>query len=461
MSDPSVIRIKPFYYIHVLDNNTNVTRVVPGPKTFTREEHEKVVFGPEAMIMVPPRHYCIVANPVEKKNGKVFEDANHQVRLRHGDEEIRMGLTESPEPFPLYPGEVLTGKVTPLQVVAPNTALRLKCIRDFADEAAKLKRSSGDEWLFKGPGTYTPRIEVQVVQIQKAVTVKPNQALRLRAVKDTVDAEGKPRKTGEEWLIRSTGAYLPSVEEEIVATLDAYVLTDKKAIHLRATRTFEDVFKVTRKAGEEWLVTVEMAETHIPDVYEQVVGEVKLTSLNSRQYAVVLDPWKGTRQLIGQKELRRGESSFFLKPGETLEKGIQNVYVLQEDEALLMKAVESFEDAAKKEKRRAGDRWMLTGPLEYVPPIQVEVVERRKAIPLDENEGVYVRDIQTGKVRIVKGESYLLKPNEELWKKELPKIVENLLAKDRADIDAYERDKTRVVSYRASHNSAVQIYDYK
>lgn len=93
----------------------------------------------------------------------------------------------------------------------------------------------------------------------------------------------------------------------------------------------------------------------------------------------------------------------------------------------------------------------------------MEIVEKRKAIPLDENEGIYVRDIKTGKVRAVTGESYMLKPNEELWKKELPKIVEELLAKERSfeEEQAGERDKTRVATYRAPHNSAVQIYDYK
>lgn len=49
--------------------------------------------------------------------------------------------------------------------------------------------------------------------------------------------------------------------------------------------------------------------------------------------------------------------------------------------------------------RRPGDRWMLRGPMEYVPPAMVEVVLRRQAIPLDQNEGIYVRDIKTGKVR--------------------------------------------------------------
>lgn len=43
---------------------------------------------------------------------------------------------------------------------------------------------------------------------------------------------------------------------------------------------------------------------------------------------------------------------------------------------------------------------MLRGPIEYVPPAAVEVMLRRQAIPLDENEGIYVRDIKTGKVEL-------------------------------------------------------------
>jgi hypothetical protein len=80
-------------------------------------------------------------------------------------------------------------------------------------------------------------------------------------------------------------------------------------------------------------------------------------------------------------------------------------------------------------KRVPGDRWMIKGPCEYVPAITVEVVETRKAIPLDDNEGVYVRDTQTGKVRAVIGQTYMLTETEELWMKELPPTVEALLHK--------------------------------
>ena len=41
----------------------------------------------------------------------------------------------------------------------------------------------------------------------------------------------------------------------------------------------------------------------------------------------------------------QGEVSFFLQPGETLEQGIQSVFILGEDEGLILRAQESFKDA--------------------------------------------------------------------------------------------------------------------
>jgi major vault protein len=41
---------------------------------------------------------------------------------------------------------------------------------------------------------------------------------------------------------------------------------------------------------------------------------------------------------------------------------------------------------------------MIRGPTEYIPPIEVEILEIRKSIPLDKNEGIYVRNLDTGVV---------------------------------------------------------------
>ena len=59
-----IIRLSPNTYVHILNRNTNVTRLEIGPKTLICKEHERVVFGPEKMLIILPQHYCVVQNPV-------------------------------------------------------------------------------------------------------------------------------------------------------------------------------------------------------------------------------------------------------------------------------------------------------------------------------------------------------------------------------------------------------------
>lgn len=474
--DHPIIRILPNFYIHVLDQNSNVTRVESGPATFVRQDHERVVEGPVKMVIIPPRHFCVIDNPCEKDaEGNVIYDQHGQVKLKHGDTDIRLAQ----EPFPLYPGENVKQTVTALRVVPANTALRLMAILDFEDEflqrgkdgqptKQKKQRIAGDEWLFEGPGTYIPRKEEKVVEDVKAVICHANQAIRLRARKETVDRDGAARVTGEEWLHKRTGAYIQGTYEEFLEMVTAYVLTEKKALHMRAIRTFTDDFEKLRKCGDEWLIQMTDTETHIPNIYEEVVGEVRITTLNSRQYCVILDPVDSAsgRNQLGKRKMVQGPANFFLQPGEKLEKGIQNIYILSEEDGLVIRCNEPFKE------RNPGDRWMIRGPIEYTPPVEVEVLMKSRAIPLDENEGIYVRDIRTGQVRAIIGQTYMLKESEEMWEKVLPPEVEGLLsaAKDPSadrghhgakDVSGTPRDKTRVVTYRVPHNGAVQIYDYK
>jgi major vault protein len=37
----SVIRVPPYHYIHVLDQNSNVSRLEVGPLTFVKQDNEK------------------------------------------------------------------------------------------------------------------------------------------------------------------------------------------------------------------------------------------------------------------------------------------------------------------------------------------------------------------------------------------------------------------------------------
>jgi len=473
--DTAVFRLAPHYYIHVLDVTTNITRLEQGPMTYIKQDNEKIVEGPTRMITVPPRHYVTIRNPVLRDDdGEIqFEVTGDvkQIRLRHAEDEIRL----SQDPFPLYPGEEMKDGVTPLTVVVPDQALKLRASLDCEDISGT-KRVAGDQWLFRGPGTYIPTVGVDVLETVKAQVINPNQALRLRAEKELTDSRGTKRVTGEEWLVETTGAYLPGVYETVLAVVNAYIITDKSALHLRAIRTFTDKYNKIRRNGEEWLVTIDQAESHIPGVYEAVEGVVPLTVLSNRQYAVVSDPYGADgKQALGALKLIKGPDSFFLKPGEDIPSGIQDFHILGDDEGLILRAMEAFEDTTEEQtvKRVPGDRWMIKGPCEYVPPVTVEVVETRKAMPLDDNEGVYVRDTQSGKVRAVIGQTYMLTENEELWSKELPPTVEELLSRagsqvkgphivaSKAKPTKVVRDKFKVIDFRVPHNGAVQIYDYK
>lgn len=376
--------------------------------------------------------------------------------------------------------------------------MRLKAIRDFSEtitvtvdgetQNQTINRLAGDQWLFEGPGTYIPRVEVVVIETITAIVIKSNQALRLLARQNCTTRQGQIRRAGEEWLVREEGAYLPGVDEEVICLINAYVLTERRALHLKAKRTFIDVFNRQRKAGDEWLVTFEDAEIHLPDVYEQVVGEVEITTLGDREWCIVVDPIdEDGKPQLGMREVRQGRISFFLHPGESLEDGIQKVYVLGEQEALLLRAKEAFSEGEGDNliQHQPGDMWMIAGPRDYIPRTEVAVIERRQAIPLDKNEGIYVRDIQTGELKLISGpQAYMLSPYEELWEKDLTPVVEELLALKNDPVsergrhfrstrsndatqttveeqDREQRDKTRAVVFHVPQNAAVQIHNYK
>ena len=44
LSDDSLFRIPPYFYLHVLDQNTNVSKIVVGPKTYIRQDNERLVY---------------------------------------------------------------------------------------------------------------------------------------------------------------------------------------------------------------------------------------------------------------------------------------------------------------------------------------------------------------------------------------------------------------------------------
>ncbi|XP_065071195.1 major vault protein-like [Rhopilema esculentum] len=480
-SKNQILRLLPLQYSHILDMNTNITSLRLGPGTFILQDNEQVVLDPVQMVKVPPGHYCIIQNPA-----KLPVPSGRQCELKFGQTEVRFHQ----EPFPLYPGEVLAGgsysshknAIKKLPVIQPKHGLRLQALVDF--ESGSEKRAAGDEWQLEGPLTYYPKPEERIMDVVKPHVIQQGEALRLKAKQDLEDHKGVLRVTGEEWLVKDLGAYLPGIYEEVIGVEQGYVLTEDRAIRMTATINCTDALGKKRIAGEEWLVTVSDKETYIPEVGEKLVMIVRRTVLGKHEFCIIKDPIdKDGKPQLGKKVMKRGITTFFLHPGEIIEAGVQKTFLLNEDEALIICAMEGFtDDTFGKDpiERKPGDEWLIRGPIEYVPRVETTVKEKRRAIPLDKNEGIYVQDAKSGQIRTEMGpQSYLLTEDERLWKKELPNIVEIMLknggchgegdirklAYFESSIDpealAGRRNQTRVVKYRCPPNSAVQVYNHQ
>lgn len=518
------ISIRPYQYIHVFDKNSNICKVETGPQTYIKLDHETILSGesPVPMLSLSPETYLKIQNPVLKNSkGEAELDEFGQVKLNHGEYQYRF-YEEYNQPFPLYPGEILAIEKTKLSIINENEAMRIKATQNFKIE--KKVVVAGDEWLLPGPTTYYPRVEEEAIRIEQALTIKKGEALQLKATQDFKDNSGIERNIGEEWLIRTQGSYFLHAYEELVAHLQPHTLTKTTSIILEARQSFVDIYGIKRSAGSQWLITRKESSTHIIDVHEILIEESKMIVLAENQYCVILNPFDHSTNSnqLGKKILKKGEDSFFLYPGESLEEGIKNSFLLGEGEALSVKAKQAFTQkrfndpilyesikeivenkAQEKEitliknerngyikaiptkdlkklknyekiykpqkeetvldfvqdiKRQPGEQWMEYGPLSYTPPIEIEVVRKVKEIPLDKNEGIYVRNLRTGEIRSHIGSTYMLQPYEKLWRMKIPQIVEDLLIEANGGKSI---DKTRVISYKAPFNSAVQIYNYR
>lgn len=97
---------------------------------------------------------------------------------------------------------------------------------------------------------------------------------------------------------------------------------------------------------------------------------------------------------------------------------------------------------------------MEYGPQSYYPPVEVEVVREVQQLPLDKNEGIYVRNTKSGECRAVIGENYMLKPDEERYSLALPDITRNLLAKSATF------DENKLITYNCPFNTCVQVFNF-
>ncbi|XP_037113241.1 major vault protein-like [Syngnathus acus] len=367
-------QIPPNHYIHVLNQNTCVARVEIGPQTYRCVDNERVLFAPVPLVMVPPRHYCVV-------------------KLKDADLDIRL----TGDLFPLHPGEKIQQDVTPLQVVHPNTALRLQALINFMDGTER--RVAGTEWLFEGPGTYIPRKEVVVLETIEATVIGENQPIRLRARQEGVDRRGVIRVTGEEWLVRKAGVYLPGAHEEVIDIVNAFLPTDK-IIRIPPDHYIHVLDQNTCIARVE----IGPQTYHCLDNERVLFAPVPMVMVPPCHYCVV-------ELKHADLDIRLTGNPFPLHPGEKIQQDVTPLQVVHPNTALRLQALIDFMDG--EEWREAGTEWLFEGPGMYIPRKEMVVLETIEATVIGENQPIRLRARQEGVDRRgvlrVTGEEWLVR----------------------------------------------------
>ena len=268
-----------------------------------------------------------------------------------------------------------------------------------------------------------------------------------------------------------------------------YVLGLYDALRLRALTAFMDERAPggprQREAGDEWLVRG--PGRYVPSAAVSVVSAEKARVLKETEYCVVLNPVDRTSGRIqeGRRKIVSGPDVFFLEPGEVLEGDVRRKHILSEMQGLKLQAIDDFSEPDEEgefQLRKAGDTWIVRGPRTYVPNEKVLIHKEIAALSLGQGEGLYVRDLRSGKVSLVQGPcQFMPEAHQELHEKRLSPDAEALLGlappgqgpalaavegkegkAPRQVAVAPERvDRTRAIVLRIEDNTAVLINDFE
>ncbi len=263
-----------------------------------------------------------------------------------------------------------------------------------------------------------------------------------------------------------------------------YVLGVYDALRLRALTAFNDERASggprNREAGDEWLVRG--PGRYVPSEAVTVVSAEKARVLKETEYCVVLNPVDRATGRIqeGRRKVISGPDVFFLEPGEALEGDVRRKHVLSEMQGLKLQALDDFsepEEGGEPRPRKAGDTWIVRGPRTYVPNEKVVIHKEISALSLGQGEGLYVRDLRSGKVSLVQGPcQFMPEAHQELHEKRLSPDAEALLGlapapalaavegkdgKAPRPVPPERIDRTRAIVLRIEDNTAVLINDFE
>ncbi|KPA78127.1 major vault protein-like protein [Leptomonas pyrrhocoris] len=476
----SILKLMPQEYLHVEDTNTCDVLTLVGPITFTMYDHHRRLHqSPLQFIVVPPGHYIEVQNPLHrvqqqqqqrshsstssnagaegKSNGNatpVYLLLRSNATSPTGMETVKYSRWKSPygsselrfaedSPFPLLPDEE-AGHILPMPLLSANEALVLEAKEalDTADPVtgAVRHREQQEQYLYRGPGLYRPRLDEEVVRRIEGEFVSSMQVCYLTARCDFTDDEGVARVAGERWRQQVEGIFFhhPAVEVEV---RELCVVADTEAVQFESTTAFYDAdLNLQREAMQPYVITRAQTKegVYVPRSFERLVSRRRQIHLSPTQYCVVASPvGPDGAPRPREAEVRVGKQRFTPQPGECVTR-VLDALVVKEDEALLLTALQSYAEVDEKSgaemQREGGSRWLVPGPRQYVPPIYARVVERRHVIKLEENSGVYVRNVFSGQVRSVFGRPFMLSAEEELWARPISAYVRRLHAQPRQSL---------------------------
>ncbi len=134
------------------------------------------------------------------------------------------------------------------------------------------------------------------------------------------------------------------------------------------------------------------------DAHKSIYGKIKTKiMLEANQYCIILNPFKDGKILEGVREVRKGPMIFSLHPGEIIEKGIKSAFSLAENQGIYIKNLHS------------GNVRMELGPKEVILNAEEELYEKilsdkeLKALKLDEDyfEEYYAPRIELDESQII------------------------------------------------------------
>lgn len=216
-----------------------------------------------------------------------------------------------------------------------------------------------------------------------------------------------------------------------------YVLGSYDAIRVRAEQPFIDKSidgkEKKREAGDEWLIKGPCK--YIPPKDVNFISKEKAKILRDTEYCIILNPIDENGKIQeGKRKIVSGPYVFFVEPNELLEGGILKKYILDENQGILLQAISDFTDTVTDTEnpinRKAGDKWVIRGPVIFTPNENVEVIKPLNVISLDQEEGIYIKDLKTGKIQLIKGPTqFMLDAHQEFYEKKLTPMAEKILSR--------------------------------